>query len=189
MSDITFFARGALDPDDDAVRSHEIVDGRALAQEFGVRGDVEFMPRSRSHHLGHLAVGADGHCGLGHDDGIAGQGRADLGGSRHDIGQIGMAVAASRGGAHCNKDGIRPCHRLGQIQRECQPASLDVLGHQVIKTRLEDWHFAFAQLRDLVRVLVDANHIMAKIRKTYSRDKAHIARSDHCNFHVTLASG
>src|SRR5262249_10609839 len=69
----------ALGADDNAVGAHEVVDGRALAQEFRIGYDIEFGPRvGLSDDARNLAPGADGHGRLGDDHGVARQGIGDL---------------------------------------------------------------------------------------------------------------
>ena len=133
--------------------------------------------------LADLAVGADGHGGFGDDHGITGQGGANLGCGLHDIGQVGMTIAAPRWSADRDEDRLGAGHGLGQIEGKGQTACCHVLGHQVFQTRLEDRHFASLKPGDLVGVLVDADDLMTKIGKANARNKAHIARADHRNFH------
>ena len=94
-----------------------------------------------------------------------------------------MAIAAPCRRAHRDEDRIRTCHGLGQIKGERQPACGDVLGHQHIQPGLENRHLACLQPINLARIFIDADHLMPEIRKTHARDQAHIACSNHRNFH------
>jgi hypothetical protein len=115
----------AFHPHHHPVGAHEVVDRRALAQELGVRGHVEFGGGvGRAQHLGHLAVGADRHRRLGHHHGIAGQRPPDLFGGGHHIGQVGVAVAAAGGGA--DGDEHRPAPAIAKarsVVNDSRPAA------------------------------------------------------------------
>ena len=174
-------------PHNHPVGAHEIVDRRAFAQEFGVGGHVEVRVRiGGQHRLGHLAVGADGDGGFGDDHGIAGERAADFGGGGHDIGEVGMAIAATGRRADGDKDRVGPRHRLGQIKGKGQPPGGDILGHEVFQTWLEDRHFARPQPVDLGGVLVNADDLMAEIRKADPRNQADIAGANHRNLHLPV---
>jgi len=168
--DIAHDAAGAavLGADDDAVGAHEVVDRRALAQEFGVRGDVEIGLRAgAADHLGHLAVGADGDGGLGDDDRVAGQRLPDLLGRGHHVAEVGMAVAAPRGGADGDEDRGGAIDGGGQVGGEAEPARRDVAGHHVLEPGLVDRHLAALELGHLLGRLVDADDLVAEIRETH----------------------
>jgi hypothetical protein len=79
------------------------------------------------------------------------------------VGIIGMAIAASRGRAHGDENGICPRHGLRQIEREGQPPRLHVLGHQIGQARFKDRHLSGLKSGNLLGVLVDADHIVAEI--------------------------
>ena len=121
--------------DDDAVGVEEVVDGRALAEELGVRHDVHV---GAAEHLLDDTGRADRHRRLVDDDGLGAQQRADLGGRRLDVGEVGRAVVALRrrhaeedelgvGGGGCCRartagarpsspsrtSSSRPCSRIG----------------------------------------------------------------------------
>src|SRR6266567_8611186 len=91
----------AFGANDDPVGPHEILNGRAFSQEFGVRGDIEAA--GWQHPLEDvlsLAAGADRHCRLGdHDRARIGSPRQSLGyfgGGGKDVSEIGMTIAAPR---------------------------------------------------------------------------------------------
>jgi hypothetical protein len=173
-----------LHADDNAVGAHEIVDGRTFAQEFRVRGHVELgLGVGLGDGLLDLAVGADRNCGFGDDHGIARQRARDLFGGGHHIGQVRMPIAATCRRAHGDEDRIRIRHRTGQVGGEGQAPGLHVLGHQQIEPRLVDRNLARVEHLDLAGVLVDADHVMAEIRKTNPGYKADIARPNHRNLH------
>ena len=98
-----------------------------------------------------------------------------------------MAIAAPRGRADGDEHGLGPGDGGPQIGGEGEPPGLHILGHQRFKPRLVDRHLASLQPRDLGRVFVDADHVMAEIGKTDAGDQADIARSDHCDTHRVTA--
>ena len=94
-----------------------------------------------------------------------------------------MAIAAPRRGSD------RDEHRFGaldagrQVGRESQPPALDIGLDQGLKPRLPDRHLAGVQAVDLAGVLVDADHLVAKVGKARARDEPDITGADHCNAH------
>ena len=74
----------------------------------------------------------------------------------------------------------------GQVGGEGQAALAHVLGDELGQARLEDRDLAPVERLDLGRVLVDAAHVVAEIRKAGAGDQAHIARSDHRDTHREL---
>ena len=79
-----------------------------------------------------------------------------------------MAIAAPRWRAHRNEDHIALRNAGCQIGGKTQPPVLDIVGHQLLKTRLEDRDAAGQQRFDLAGVLVDADNIMTEIGKTHA---------------------
>jgi hypothetical protein len=94
--------------DDHAVRTHEVADRRPLAQELGVRHDVDVdRPAGRQPDLlAEPLAGADRHGALGDDDFVAVEVRRDRRGGRGHLRQIGGAVHAL-GGADGEEDDLR----------------------------------------------------------------------------------
>ena len=112
-----------LGADHHAIGAHEVADRIALAQEFGVGGDVEIKIRARrADDLRDAPAGADGHGGFRHDHGVAGQRAGDLFGGGVDVAQVGVAVAAARRRA----DGDE--HRLHVAQGGAQVAGEGAAG-------------------------------------------------------------
>ena len=74
-----------------------------------------------------------------------------------------MAIAAPRGGAHCNEDRAGARNALRQIGGEGEAAGAGIAAHQFFEPGLIDRHFASLEPRDLARILVDADNIMAEI--------------------------
>ena len=96
-----------------------------------------------------------------------------------------MAVAAPRGRADRDEYGVGLANRLGEIGREIEPLLPRVPHHQAVKVRLEYGHFALAQPRYPVFVLIDAGDVVTEIRKAGARHKSHISGAYHGNAHET----
>ncbi len=174
----------AFDADDDPVGAHEVVDCRALAQKFRVRGNIEFKRRIRlGNDFSDLAVGAHGHRRFGHDDHVAGGGSGNLFCGGENVGQIGVPVAAPGRGADGDENRLGALKCSVQILREAQPAGGGVLGQKCLQTRLEDRHLALFEHRDFVGVPVDADDIVAEIGKADAGDQPDVSCTDHCNSH------
>ena len=132
----------AVGADHDPVGPHEILDRRALAQEFGVGGDIEAAVRQAvAQDALDPAAGADRDGRFGHDDGALRrvalrQRLGDLGGGGEDIAQIGMAVAAPRRGADRDEHRVGAGDRAFQIGREAEPPGRGVARHQLVEPGL-----------------------------------------------------
>src|SRR5258708_5020595 len=175
---------GALGADHDAIGAHEILDRRALAQEFRVRHHVESELGPRlADDLGDVPAGADRHGRFGDHHGIAGERASDLLRGGEDIGEIGMAVAAARRRADGDEDRVGPRHGGGEIGGEGEASGARIALDDLIETGLVDRHFALLQARDLLRVLVDASDGDAELGKARAGDESDITGADHCNAH------
>ena len=173
-----------LGADDDPVGALEVADRRAFAQEFGVRDDRDLMPAAA---LGDdpldFVAGADRHGRFGDDDRIVLERFAHFARHGMDERQVGMPVTAPTRRAYGDEDCTSAGDALGQVRGERQAAGLDVGLDQRIEPGLVDRHHAFMQPVDLRLVLVDADNIMPEIGETGARNKADIARPNHCDFH------
>jgi hypothetical protein len=171
------------------VGAHEVLDCRALAQKFRVRGDVEITTRTNpAQDLGDLAPGADRHRRLGHDDRVApgsglGQSPADLRSRGKDIAEVGVPVAAPRRGAYRDEDRIGPFDRRQELGGKGQPPRRRIGRDQRLEPRLVDRHFAAPQPRNFCRIRVDTGDRNSEFGKTRSRNQTHIPRPDHCDAH------
>jgi hypothetical protein len=94
-----------------------------------------------------------------------------------------MPVAAARRGADGDEHRVGAGQRLGKVEGELEPACGDVLGDELVETRLEDRDAPFTQRRDFACVLVDAAHLMAEIGKARAGYQADVARADHHDSH------
>ncbi len=175
------FAVGA---DDNAVRAHEIIDRRTLAQELGVRDDVELSvgPRRADDPLD-LVAGADRHRRLGDDDGIAVEAGGDRLGGGVDMGEIGVAVAAAARRSDRDEDGGRVLHRALEVGGKGQPFALRVAGDQRIEARLVDRDFAAAQPCDLALVAVDTDDGKAEFGEAGGADEADVTGTNQNDLH------
>ena len=100
-----------------------------------------------------------------------------------EVSQIGKAVAAPRRSPDREVYGVSGANRRSGVGRERQTAGVDVARDQRLKARLEQRHGSILQLRDFGRILVDARHDVAEIRKTSSGYEADISRADHRDTH------
>ncbi len=98
--------------DHDAVGMQEVDDGRAFAQELGVRDHVEALrvDAVAVQHAANPLVGVDRHRALFHDDLVAVDGAGNLGDHGLDVGEVGGAGVAL-GGAHGDEDGFARARR------------------------------------------------------------------------------
>ena len=79
-----------------------------------------------------------------------------------------MAITAPGGGANGDEHRARAINCFGQIVGKGQAASGHVLGHQQFKTGFIDRNLALMQLFKFGQVFVNADNIVAKIRKTHT---------------------
>ncbi len=83
----------------------------------------------------------------------------------------------------------RRLHRAGEVGREGQPVLAHVLGDQLRQAGLEDRHLAALQRRNLVGIVVHADHGVAEVGKAGPRHEADISGSDHCHAHELFLLG
>jgi hypothetical protein len=153
------------------VGPHEILDRRALAQEFRVGGDIEAGIRQGfAQDPVDPSTGADRNGRFGDDDrplaGALPQRLGDLGRDGDDIAQIGMAVAAPRRRADRDEHGVGASDRGFEVGGEAEPPGRRIAGDQLVEARFVDRDFAARQALDLVGILVDAADIDAEFGKT-----------------------
>ena len=94
-----------------------------------------------------------------------------------------MAIAAPGWCSNADEDGIGSRDRRGKVPGEGKPACRDIAEKEVMKTRLVDRDLALPKPLDLARVLVDAGDLVAEVGEADAGDEAHIAGSDHGEFH------
>ena len=173
--------------DDHTVRPLEIVNRCPFAQEFRVGNNGEIGVRSRlADDPLDLVARPHRHRGLGHHDRIAVHHFGHLLGSRIDIGQVGIAIAAARRCPHGNENRIGRAHGIRDVLSEAQTAFADITLDQKIQTRFIDRDPAGVEHLDLGRILVDTYDLMSEVGETGPRHQSDIARSDHRHAHASL---
>src|SRR5262249_28095466 len=135
-----------------------------------------------------LIAGTDRHGRLGDDEGETLDCSRDFAGGVVDIGKIGMTVTAARRRADRNEDGLRAADSLGQSGGEREPAIAKIARDHVLQVMLVDGHDAAHERVDLLDILVDAGHAVAKVGETGARHQPDIAATDHCDSHPSPAS-
>ena len=174
-----------LGADNHPVGTHEVLDGRAFAQEFRVGGDGEVDARPLfADDLGDLAAGADDHGGLDHDHRARPHRLGDLARGGIDIGEIRFAVTAARGRADRDEDHVGPGDSRIEIGGEGQAPGGQVPLDQPVETGLVDGHLAGIEPLDLAGVDVDAGDVEAELGKADTRNQADIAGANHCDAHA-----
>jgi hypothetical protein len=176
-----------LRTDDDAVRAHEILDRRALLQELRIGDDTEgyFLasvvqgirnyfcnPVGCPHWHGRLV---DHHAVIVH---VA----ADAARRLQHVFHVGRAVFARRR-ADCDELQHAVRHARRHVGREGQAAGLAVALDDRLQARLVDRDPAGVQRRDLGRIHVQAEHVVAHVRKAGARDEPDIAGADDGDLH------
>ena len=169
--------------DDQAVRAHEVLDGRALAQELGVADHGERVPAADD--LFDHSAGADRHGALGDDCLVAVEPSTDCLSHLAHVAEIGRAVLAGRR-ADGDEDSRRGFKSRPQVGRETQASGFLVLGDQGRQARLVDWNPARLQLGDLRLILVDADDVHAEVGEACTRDQADVAGADDADSHARL---
>src|SRR5215468_6271705 len=94
-----------------------------------------------------------------------------------------MSIAAARGCADRDENGLRCGHGRGQLRRKGEAPLARVANDEIMETGFKDWDIATVQGRDPFSVLINANHVVAKIGKASTRDKSDIAAANHCDTH------
>ena len=161
----------------------EILDRGALAQKFRVRHylDVGVAALVAQDALD-LVAGSNGDGRFCDHHRGGGQQRRDLAHRVIDETQIGMAVAAARRRAD------RDEHRLGGgdgggVDGEAQALLTDIGLDQIGEARLENRNLAAIEGGYLLRILVDAGHVVAEIGKAGAGHQPHITCADHGHAH------
>ena len=176
-----------------AVRLHEVADGGAFLQELRVRYHVEFrrsFPRGerllqpRAHFVG----GAHRHRALGNDNLVAVHVLADGFRHREHVAQVRAAVFVGRR-AHSNELEQAMVHARLRVGGELQAALRHIAGDEFIEPWLVDGHPTRVQQRNLARVHVYADDMVAHFRQAGARNQPYITRAEDGEFHSPSLPG
>src|SRR5262249_6612016 len=170
--------------DHDAVGTQRVLDGRSLAQKFGIGDDVERHARLlvTLDHLAYELAGADRHRRLVDDHGVTLHRLTDRAGDLAHGGEIRLTVAL-RWGADGDEDDDRSTYPVGEIGGEDQAAVRDVARHHLLETRLVDGHAPREELRDLVSLIVDTDDLVPEVGEDGARDEADVPGADDTDVH------
>ena len=113
------------------------------------------------------------HRRLGHDDLVFVHVLADRARDREHVAQVGRAVLVRR---RADGDDLEQAvrDRRPGVGRELQPALVPVAGDRLVEARLVDRDLAGVQARDLGRVDIDANDVVAGVRQAGAGDETDV---------------
>ena len=169
----------ALCSDDNAIRTHQIRYCTAFAQKFGVADHIEVsaMAVVSFDRFGHFLARFHGHCALVNYHTIISQNSRDFSRNFFKKTQIDIAIGLLRS-RHGDEDDLRVVYSLLNAAGETQPTRRDVTVNNLFKPRFINWDLAGLELFDLLRVVVDANDIMADIGEAGARHQANVTGTD-----------
>ena len=175
--------------DHDAVRTHEVFHRGALFQELRVRDHgivdgyapfFQLLGNDRFHFVG----GAYGHGALVHHHLVILHVAPDARRRAQHVLEVGRAVLAGRGADGDELDrAVRD--RALDVGGEVQPARGHVARHHLVEAGLVDRQPAALQGGDLVRVDVQAQHVVAHVGEAGAGNQPDVARADDGDFHST----
>ena len=112
---------------------------------------------------------------------------ADVARSREDVLHVGRPVLVGRG---TDRDELQRAVRNGRvlIGREVQPACRDIARDHRRKPGLVDRNAAVLEHVDLLRVDVEAQHVVADFGEAGARNEADVPRTDHRHLHAGTPS-
>src|SRR6185437_601819 len=187
--------RGArvIRADDHPVRLHEVLDRRALLEEFRVGHDVEFDRRDsglegRLDLPAHLVRGSHRYSGLSDDYAIAAHvaGNGPRGGQY--VPQIRGAVLI-RGGPDRDELEKPVLDAAGRICGEFDTPGFGVATDQRLEAGFMDGDLTAAQPLDLVGIDVDAHDMVAGVRQACACNQSDIAGPKDCDTHQSERNG
>ena len=185
---IDFLERGhgslGTDADHDAVRMHQVLHGKSLAQELGIADHVEFHARFAVAFdgLGHLVARLDRHRAFIDDDLVAGHRGGDVPRDPLQEAHVHRPVRLGRRG-HGDEDHIGLLDALGRARGKREASRGHVLLHQLFETRLVDRDAALLQQLDLRRVIIHTDHLVADLGKASAGDQPDVAGPDDRQLH------
>ena len=150
----------------------EVAHRRALAQELGVRHDMDVVS---AHGALDDAGRADRDGRLVDDDGAGTQGRTDLGRRRLDVAEVGRAVVAL-GRRNAQEHDVRPGSSRGGAQHELEPTGGAGGGDDLGQPFFDDGDLTAVEQVDLVGVDVGAGHVVTQLRQTGPGRETDVAR-------------
>ena len=153
---------------------HEVVDGRPLGGELGVRDVADLVQAAIVEPVPHAAARPDGHRAL-HGDDDPPLDLRELVDDGPDGGEIRVA-GVGRGRAHRDVDDVRALDRLCDVGREDEPLRVRVekLGESV----LVDRHVPGAEHVDLLGDDVAHDHFVPELGEARAGDETDVARSE-----------
>src|SRR3546814_17969157 len=102
------------------------------------------------------------------------------------MGEVGVASAVWAGSADGDEHDVGGAHGFGKLGGEGEIARRGIARHQAVEPGLVNGNAAGAQAADLVRVLVDAGHMMAEIGKHRARNEPDQTGPDPYETHYAL---
>lgn len=147
----------AVATDDDAVGVHEVFDGAAFAEEFGVGDDVEFDGwfGVAADGLGDAFAGSDGDGAFVDDDAVAIEADGDFSGDFFDVAEVDAAVWLGWGGDG-DEDDFAEADAFFCGGGEVEAVGDDVFANELFEAWFVDGDFAFLQGLDFIGVVIDA---------------------------------
>jgi hypothetical protein len=163
----------------DAVGGQAVLHGEPLAQELRIPGQVDLVAGrgERAHPGHHLPRRPDRHGRLPHDQARRRQVRGERLGRGVDRAKVSPAGLAL-GRAHAQEVHLAELADLGERQGEPEPARVQVLPQQRLEAGLEERGLAVRGHRDLFRVDVDRQHLVAEVGQTDGVGEAEVSGPD-----------
>ena len=166
-------------PEHDAVGGQAVLYREALPQELRIPGQADVVAgrRHRAHPGHHLPRRPDRDGRLPHDQARRRQVRGERLGRGEDRAEIGPARLVL-GRAHAQEVHLAERADLGERHREPKPARVQVLPQQRFETGLEERRLAARGHRDLLRVDVDREHVVAEVGQADGVGEAEVSGPD-----------
>jgi hypothetical protein len=173
--------------DHDPVRLGEVGDCGAFLQELRVRDDAErrggaALREFVGHGGAHLVGRAHRHRTLVDDQLVVGHVPADVARGGQHVLEVGRAVLVGR---RTDGDELQRAEVDGllDVGRELQASGAHVALDDRVQPRLVNGQAARLQGGDLLRVQIEAQHLVADIRQAGAADQAYVAGPDDRDFH------
>jgi hypothetical protein len=167
--------------DHDPVRAERVGHRVALAQELGVPRDLDGI--SRGGQVPQLADEPRGrsrrHGGLADDQGRPRQVGRERGDRTEYLRQVVAGAARQAGGAHAKEVDGAEGRRLDKARGEPEPAGPNMAGKHLVETGFEEPGAPGVEQRDLVRVDIDAEHLVPDLGHACGVRRAQMPAPDH----------